>query len=96
MFFRFAVLWLVCSTPALAQLTEAQAVAQVKSASKTQLASFKSTTKAALATLDTALTEIEAGLDPEDHPSDIAMLIGDALVSFYTSAENAWSNTGSR
>jgi hypothetical protein len=89
---RLLGLVLLLAPATLAQVTEAQAVAQVKSAAKTQLATFKSTTKAALATLDTALTEIEAGLDPEDHPSDIAMLIGDALVTFYTSAENAWSN----
>src|SRR5690242_14971754 len=90
---RLLGLVLLFAPPTLAQLTEPQAVTHLKSASKTPLASFKSTTKAALATLDDALTDIEAGLDPEDHPSDIALLLGDALVSFCTSAENALNNS---
>ena len=83
---------LVFAPAALAQLTEGQALAQVKAASKTQLATFKATTKAALATLNTDLAAIEDQMGGEDHPSDIALFVGNATVTFYTSAENAFSN----
>lgn len=75
-----------------AELTIPQALSQLKSASKTQLATFKADTKTALATLNTDLAAIEDTMRGEDHPSDIALFVGNATVTFYTSAENAWSN----
>lgn len=82
---------LVLATASLAQLTEKQAVAQVKADCKEQLAEFKALGKAALASLDADLKIVEAGLDEATTVSSFGNAVLSAHTDWLDTVHEAWS-----
>jgi hypothetical protein len=84
---------LVLSAPALAQLTEKQAVAEVKAAGKSALSEFKQLGKASLASLDAELKVIEAGLDDTTTVATFSSGVSNALIEFLGTLDDAWETS---
>jgi hypothetical protein len=88
---RSVVLVLLLAPASLAQLSEKQAVAQVKAECKQQLAEFKALGKAAAASLDADLKLVEAGLDENTTVSSFGNAVLSASADWSETVFEAWS-----
>ena len=89
---RLVVLAVLALAPAsLAQLTEKEAVAQVKADCKAQLGEFKALGKAALASLDADLKIVEASLDENTTVSSFGNAVLSASTDWLDTVHEAWS-----
>lgn len=82
---------LALTPPARAQLTDKQAVAEVKAAGKSELANFKQLGKAALAALDADLKVIEADLDDATTVNLFSSAVAGAATDFLDTMHPAWT-----
>jgi hypothetical protein len=89
---RTLALLLVLAPAALAQITEKQAVAQVKTTSKAQIKAFKQNGAAALATLDAALKSAESQLAPASDVGTVTTEVGNAAIAFVSTMNADYVN----
>jgi hypothetical protein len=80
---------LALGTPAVAQVTEKEAVKQVEATSKVQLKAFKQNAAAALATLDASLKGLEATLPEDAEAAEVCAIVGSAASEFLATLNDA-------
>ena len=77
---------------AAAQLTEKQAVAELKAASKDQLKTFKQAGADAISALNDALAGVEGELSGSTLPTPFAEAVNQAVLGFLVSVEGAYED----
>lgn len=80
------------ANPLSAQLTDKQAVAEVKTASKSQLKAFKQNGAAALGTMDATLKTIEGLLTSSSDVTTVASQVANAAIIFMTTMNDDYFN----
>jgi hypothetical protein len=83
---------LTLAQAAAAQITDKQAVAQVKLTSKAQVKAFKQNGAAALGTLDAALKSAEAQLGPGSDVGTVTSQVGTAAITFVSTMNTDYAN----
>src|SRR5215470_552448 len=74
-----------------AQISEKKAVAELKSATKTELKTFKQAGADALKALDDSLAGVEGQLSESSQPTDVTTDAGEAVIAFAMSVETAFA-----
>jgi hypothetical protein len=88
-----ALLAALVLVPSLAaQISDKQAVAEVKTTSKAQIKAFKQNGAAALGTLDAALKSAEAQLGPASDLSTVTTQVGTAAITFVSTMNTDYAN----